>query len=50
MALAEGLAKPVVVVEQQLDQAAGGPVIASGIEQVEPLTDEGAKLFNVLLD
>jgi hypothetical protein len=49
MALAEGLAKAIVLLEQQLDQAASRPVIACGIEPVKPLADQGPDLLELLV-
>jgi hypothetical protein len=49
MALAESLAKDVVLLEQQLDQTARRPVITGGIEPVEPVTDQGTDLLDLLV-
>ena len=37
------------LLEQQLDQGAGRPVITGGIEPVEPVTDQGPDLLDLLV-
>ena len=49
MALAEGLTKAIVLMEQELDQAASRPVIARGIEPVQPFADQGPDLLDLLV-
>ena len=49
MALAEGLTKAIVLMEQELDQAASRPVIARGIEAVQPFADQGPDLLDLLV-